>query len=383
MARIWHDVRVNVRAEHVGSLLRPPELLEARAARARGELDDERLRQVEDEAVMAAIALQRDAGVEVFTDGEMRRATWMAGILESLGGVVEVTAARVGWHSDRGEAPPIEETDFATVAVSSKLSQRVPLTSVEAAFLAEHAPGPYKITMMSSSMGALLWRPGISESAYPSVGDMMRDLVDLQAREIEGLIDQGVRWIQLDSLAYNQVIDDQFRGQLGARGAVEPAAILDMAVRVDNQLIRAARDRSPEVTVGLHMCRGNNRSAWMAQGSYEPVAERLFGEVDVDRFLLEYDTERAGGFEPLRFVPRGKTVVLGLISSKFPELEAKDDLRRRIDDAARYVPLEDLALSPQCGFASNASSTPGNVLTVDEQRRKLELVAETARLVWG
>jgi 5-methyltetrahydropteroyltriglutamate--homocysteine methyltransferase len=151
-------------------------------------------------------------------------------------------------------------------------------------------------------------------------------------------------------------------------------------VSVDNQLARAARRRGPEVTVGLHMCRGNNRSAWMAQGGYDPVAERLFGEVDVDRFLLEYDTDRAGGFEPLRFVPRGKTVVLGLVSSKLPELESKDDLRRRIDEASRYVPLENLALSPQCGFASTMQ---GNLLTVDEQRRKLELVAETARLVWG
>jgi 5-methyltetrahydropteroyltriglutamate--homocysteine methyltransferase len=371
---------VNVRAEHVGSLLRPPELLEARTAHARGELDIERLRTLEDEAAMAAIALQREAGMEVFTDGEMRRATWMAGILESLGGVVEVSRTSVGWHSDRGEAPPTAETDFVTVGVNAKLSQRVPLTSVEAAFLAEHAPGRYKITMMSSSYGGLLWRPGLSEPAYPTVGDMLSDLVDLQAREIEGLIDQGVRWIQLDSLSYNLVIDDQFRRQFGVR---DPVALLDTSVRIDNKLIRAARDRNPEVTIGLHMCRGNNRSAWMAQGSYEPVAERLFGEVDVDRFLLEYDTERAGGFEPLRFVPRGRTVVLGLVSSKFPELESKDDLRRRIDEAARYVPMEDLALSPQCGFASNASSTPGNVLTVDEQRRKLELVAETARLVWG
>jgi 5-methyltetrahydropteroyltriglutamate--homocysteine methyltransferase len=374
---------VNVHAEHVGSLLRPPELMEARAANKRGELDLERLRQVEDEAALAAIALQREAGIGVFTDGEMRRATWMAGLLESLGGVVTVTrqAAGTGWHRDRGEDPPTEETAFEMVAVNGKLSQRVPLTSIEAAFLAEHAPGPYKITMMSSSYGGLLWRPGVSEAAYASPGDMLRDLAGLQAREIEALVDQGVRWIQLDSLNYNQVIDDQFRSRLGTRG--EPLAILETTVRVDNQLIRAARGRGAEVTVGLHMCRGNNRSAWMAKGSYEPVAERLFGEVDVDRFLLEYDTDRAGGFEPLRFVPEGKTVVLGLVSSKFPELESKDDLRRRIDEAARYVPMEHLALSPQCGFASNASNTPGNVLTVDEQKRKLELVAETARLVWG
>jgi len=376
---------VTVRAEHVGSLLRPSELLEARAAHAGGEIDIERLRQVEDEAALAAISLQREAGMEVFTDGEVRRGTWMAGLLESLGGVVDVTggARRASWHRDRGEDPPADETAFKTVAVSGKLSQRVPLTSVEAIFLAEHAPGRYKITMMSSSFGGLLWRRGLSEGAYPTPADMLRDLAGLQAREIEGLVDQGVRWIQLDSLVYNLVIDEDFRSQFGARGAGDPGAILDTAVRVDNQLVAAARGRGPDVTVGLHMCRGNNRSAWMARGSYEPVAERLFGEVDVDRFLLEYDTGRAGGFEPLRFVPRGRTVVLGLVSSKFPELESKDDLRRRIDEAARYVPLEDLALSPQCGFASNASHTPGNVLTVDEQRRKLELVAETARLVWG
>src|SRR5262245_24256567 len=356
--------------------------MEARAAHKRGELDLERLRQVEDEAALAAIALQREAGVGVFTDGEMRRRTWMAGILESLAGVVDVTAStqRVGWYSDRGDAPPTDETDFDMVAVNGKLGQRVPLTSVEATFLAKHAPGPYKITMMSSSMGGLLWRQGLSEAAYASPGEMLRDLAGLQAREIEGLVDQGVRWIQLDSLSYNQVIDEEFRSQLGPRGAADPRAILDTAVRVDNQLIRAARGRGADVTVGLHMCRGNNRSAWMAQGSYEPVAERLFGEVDVDRFLLEYDTERAGGFEPLRFVPEGKTVVLGLVSSKFPELESVDDLRRRIDEAAKYVPLEDLAISPQCGFASTSQ---GNVLTVDEQRRKLELVAETARQVWG
>jgi 5-methyltetrahydropteroyltriglutamate--homocysteine methyltransferase len=151
-------------------------------------------------------------------------------------------------------------------------------------------------------------------------------------------------------------------------------------VSVDNTLVRAAKAKNPEVTVGLHFCRGNNRSAWAARGGYEPVAERLFGGVDVDRFLLEYDTDRAGGFEPLRFVPGGKTVVLGLVSSKVPQLESIDDLRRRIDEASRHVPLENLALSPQCGFASTA---PGNLLTVDEERRKLELVVETARKVWG
>jgi 5-methyltetrahydropteroyltriglutamate--homocysteine methyltransferase len=367
-------------AEHVGSLLRPPELLEAREAHAQGRLTSERLREVEDRAALAAIDVQREAGIEVFTDGEVRRATWMAGLLESLGGVTRVPspAARVGWRRDRGEDPTAEDIHFDMVAASGRVSLEVPLTSVEAAFLAEHAPGPYKITMMSASMGALLWQPGVSEGTYPTPADLVRDLVRVQVGEIEGLLDQGAGWIQLDSLSYNQVIDETFRAR--TVGAVDPAAILEQAIATDTALVRGARARKPDATIGLHMCRGNNRSAWMAQGSYEAVAERLFAEVDVDRFLLEYDTERAGGFEPLRFVPPGRTVVLGLVSTKFPQLEPQDDLLRRIDEASRYVAMEDLGISPQCGFASTAR---GNLLTVDEERRKLELVVETARRAWG
>jgi 5-methyltetrahydropteroyltriglutamate--homocysteine methyltransferase len=367
-------------AEHVGSLLRPPELLEARAAHAQGRVTDERLGELEDRAVLDAIELQRQAGIHVFTDGEMRRGTWMAGLLESLGGVVPVPTAAGGvrWRRDDGQDPSAEETHFDMVVVSGELSQKRRLTAIEAAFLARHASAPYKITMMSASMGALLWRPGVSDAAYPTPADLVRDLVRLQIAEIEGLLDGGVGWIQLDSLSYNQVIDEAFREQL-ARG-LDPNAILDQAVTIDQQLVRSARARKPDVTLGLHVCRGNNRSAWMARGSFEPVAERLFGEVDVDRLLLEYDTERAGGFEPLRFVAPGRTVVLGLISSKVPRLESQDDLLRRIDEAARYVAMDDLAISPQCGFASTAR---GNLLTVDEERRKLELVAETARRAWG
>jgi len=252
-------------------------------------------------------------------------------------------------------------------------------TSVEAAFLARHAPGAFKITMMSASMGGLLWQPEISARVYAEPGELVRDLVALQIAEIEQLIDQGVRWIQLDSLSYNQVFDPDFRAQTGL-SALSPEVILDAAVTADAQIVGAAKRRDPDVIVAMHICRGNNRSAWMARGSYEQVAERLFGEVAVDRFLLEYDTERAGGFEPLRFVRRGTTVVLGLVSSKVPELESEDDLRRRIDQAARYVPLADLAISPQCGFASTSG---GNQLTADEERRKLALVASTAARVWG
>ncbi|MBO0685596.1 MAG: hypothetical protein J2P45_20765, partial [Candidatus Dormibacteraeota bacterium] len=180
--------------------------------------------------------------------------------------------------------------------------------------------------------------------------------------------------------SYNWVIDEEARNRRRVAGSNDADAMLDRAIRLDSQLVAAARRRNPEVMVGLHMCRGNNRSAWFASGGYDPVAERLFQEVPVDRFLLEYDTERAGTFEPLRFVPKGKTVVLGLVSSKLPQLESQDDLCRRIEEASKYVPLDNLALSPQCGFASTAA---GNLLTVDEERRKLQLVVETAQKVWG
>jgi 5-methyltetrahydropteroyltriglutamate--homocysteine methyltransferase len=365
-------------AEHVGSLLRPSWLLDARTAHKQGTLDSQALREAEDRAALQAIELQRDAGIEVFTDGEARRDTWMAGFFESLDGVTPVGTPRVPWHRDGGD-PPVEDTDFDSVAATGKVSRRGSRTSAEASFLARHAPGQFKITMISSSMGGMLWYPDLSAAAYPSPGDLVRDLVALQIEEIESLIDQGVSWIQLDSLSYNQVFDPGFRAATGLAG-LPPEAILDAVITADTALVRGAKRRNPDVTIGMHICRGNNRSAWMAQGSYEPVAERLFGEVGVDRFLLEYDTERAGGFAPLRFIRPGTTVVLGLVSSKRPQLESPDELRRRIDEAARYVPIADLALSPQCGFASTSG---GNQLTVDEERRKLELVARTASKVWA
>jgi 5-methyltetrahydropteroyltriglutamate--homocysteine methyltransferase len=369
----------DVHAEHVGSLLRPAYLLEARARHRAGELTDGELRQAEDRAALAAIALQREAGIGVFTDGEVRRETWMAGLMESVGGTVAAPAEHPpDWHRGDG-TPDRAETSLSYAAVTGKVYRKNARTSVEAAFLAAHAPGPYKVTMVSSSMGAQLWRPELSAAAYPTPADLVADLVRLQTEEITELAGQGVSWLQLDSLGYLMVVDDGYRASRGL-GGVPPRAILDSSVAADQAMIAAARAANPEVTIGMHICRGNNRSAWLAQGSYEPVAERLFGTVGADRFLLEYDTERAGGFEPLRFVPAGTVVVLGLVSSKTPELESPDELRRRIDEAARYVPIENLAISPQCGFASTER---GNLLTVDEQKRKLALVAEVAGLVWG
>jgi 5-methyltetrahydropteroyltriglutamate--homocysteine methyltransferase len=367
------------RAEHVGSLLRPPEVLEARASFEAGDLTREDLREVEDRAVLDALELQRDAGIPVFTDGELRRATGLAHSREALEGVVPVDTAAlpIEWH-DPPAGMSQEEIQVQPLAVGEKLRRRHALAEVEAEFMLANAPGQFKITMPSPTMTVALFRPGLTDRVYPTPADMLRDVVDLQVDEIGGLVGRGVNWIQLDSLRYVALIDEHMRELVASRG-VDPLEALSEAVAIDNELIRAAKKREG-VTVGLHICRGNNRSAWYGEGSYEPVAERLFGEVEADRFLLEYDTDRAGGFEPLRFVPPGKTVVLGLVSSKTPELESQDDLRRRIDEAAKYVAMEDLALSPQCGFASTML---GNMLTVDDERRKLELVVETAERVWG
>ncbi|HEU5160250.1 MAG TPA: cobalamin-independent methionine synthase II family protein [Streptosporangiaceae bacterium] len=373
------------RAEHVGSLLRPPELLSARSLRAAGLLSATRLGEIEDQAVLAALDLQREAGLRVFTDGEFRRGNFMAGIMESVGGLVPVdrdTSFQPAWHRGPGDGeprPPAAETDLPAVAVGERLYRKVEQSTAEAAFLIKHSPGQFKITIVSPTMGAQLWCPGVTDRVYATRADMLEDFVRLQIHEVRALVAAGVTWIQLDSLAYIPYVDERQRARSLARG-VDVDARLDQLIQIDNALVRAAKECDPAVVVGMHFCRGNNRSAWTAAGGYEPIAERLFADVCVDRLLLEFDTERAGGFEPLRFVPPGRTVVLGLVSSKTPALESADELRRRIDAAAKYLPFDQLALSPQCGFASTAR---GNLLTLDDQRRKLELVAETARAVWG
>jgi 5-methyltetrahydropteroyltriglutamate--homocysteine methyltransferase len=364
-------------AEHVGSLLRPPWLLEARESYAKGTLSAEALREAEDRAIAEHLALQREAGLRVFTDGEARRDSWRAGLIEALDGLVPASRP-MKWYRD-GKEVPQEEIGSDGVAAAAKVTRKADLTSVEAAFMAKHAPGAFKITMISSSMGAMIWHPEVSAAVYPTPASLIEDLVPLQLAEIDRLVEQGVRWIQLDSLAYNRVFDTTKEDNV--RGGLSPEQLLDATVAVDARLVGAIKQAHPDVTVGLHICRGNARSAYGGSGSYEPVAERLFNEVPVDRFLLEYDTERAGGFEPLRFVPKnGPTVVLGLVTTKVPQLEDPADLLRRIGEASRYVPVENLALSPQCGFASGAA---GNLITPDDQRRKLELVASTAQQVWG
>jgi 5-methyltetrahydropteroyltriglutamate--homocysteine methyltransferase len=359
------------RADHVGSLLRPAALLAARTAHANGQLGLEALRQAEDSAVLEALQLQRDAGLEIFTDGEYRRGSWLTDLAEAVEGFVP-DRVLLEWHGPGGGT----EASTARV-VGGRLRQTRRLTAHEATFLKAHAPGPIKMTVPCPSNYAIAsYKPGITEPFYASREALLHDITAIIRQEVESLVAEGVAYIQLDAPFYAHYLDATARAQLYASG-VDTDQLLAQSIAADNACVAGLAQAA--VTLGLHVCRGNSRSRWYAQGGYEPIAERLFSEVAVDTLLLEYDSDRAGGFEPLRFVPRGKMVVLGLITTKESRLESPDELRRRVDEASRYVPLENLALSPQCGFASVAA---GNLLSWDEQRRKLELLVDTARRIW-
>jgi 5-methyltetrahydropteroyltriglutamate--homocysteine methyltransferase len=360
------------RADQVGSLLRPPELLQARAAYAEGRLSAEALREVEDRAILDVLARQRQIGIDVLTDGEFRRGAFLTDLAEAVEGFV---AERVilEWRGPGGGA----EGSMAPV-VGGRLRPRRLLTKHEADFLQAHAAAPFKITVpLPSQLAAVSYKPGVTDRVYPTRAELLAEFTALIRREVEALIDAGVPYIQLDGPFYTYYADPRMRDQLRQMG-VDPDQAFEAAVAADTACLAGLQ--RPQTVLAVHLCRGNSRSRWIAEGGYDPIAEQLFGSLPVDAFLLEYDTPRAGDFTPLRFMPPGKTVVLGLVTTKEPRLESPDELRRRIDEAARYVPLENLALSPQCGFASTAL---GNLLTPDDQWRKLELVVTTARQVWG
>ncbi len=378
------------RADHVGSLLRPPELLEARQQHAAGQLVLEELRSLEDECILRALAMQRQTGIDVLSDGEYRRSSWMEAWERVLAPFQVVGASRASANANigrwRGAGAALVDTQARAMAPRKFIGKIVDLQKVErmtaheASFLQQHAQGQaFKITMPGvGHFAGNAFKAGITDQVYRTRLDMARHIAMVQRREIEALIAQGVPYIQLDSLRYViQLADPERREAIKAAG-IDPEKDLDDTIVADNLAVSGV-DRKGSL-IALHMCRGNNRSTWAAQGGYDPVAEKAFGQLQVDRFLLEFDDERSGGFEPLRFVPKNKTVVLGLISSKLPELESLDVLCRRVDEAARYHPMENLAISPQCGFASTEG---GNLLSWDEQRRKLELVVEAARMIWG
>jgi 5-methyltetrahydropteroyltriglutamate--homocysteine methyltransferase len=277
------------------------------------------------------------------------------------------------WHGPGGG----NEASAAQV-VGGKLRQKHRLTTHEIGFLQQHAPGAFKITIPApSNFPDVSFKPGVTDRFYPTRSALLQEITDIIHAEVLDAVDSGVPYVQLDAPRYAYYVDERISAQMRTRG-IDPDLALDEAIAADNASLAGAKRDG--VTLAIHLCRGNSRSRWMAEGGYEPIAAKVFGSLAVDAFLLEYDTERAGGFEPLRFVPNDKTVVLGLVTTKEPRLEAQDALIRRIDEASRYVPMERLALSTQCGFASIAA---GNLISFDDQRGKLELVADTARKVWG
>ena len=358
------------KADHIGSFLRPEELLEARKS-----AHPEELRKLEDQHILRVLAKQKELGFECATDGEFRRRNFMSDFTDAVEGFDLADAVGRSWQSSQSaSAVNISVTGIVT----SRLRQVRPLTGHELPYLKSHSPLPIKMTLPSATQfPAISFKRGITEKAYKDHSALLWDIVEIMKNDLKNLAADGVNYIQIDAPRYSYYVDPKWREWIKTELRVDPDVALDEAVRADNACLRAARREG--VTLGIHLCRGNNRSHWYAEGGYDSIAEKLFSTLEVDRFLLEYDDERSGTFAPLRFVPKGKTVVLGLVSSKVSRMEDANELMTRIDEASRYVPLENLALSPQCGFASTAE---GNLLTEEQQWAKLKLVVDTARRVW-
>jgi 5-methyltetrahydropteroyltriglutamate--homocysteine methyltransferase len=361
------------RADHVGSFLRPEELLRARTGQGS---DPTQLRALEDKHIRQVLQRQKDLGLKIFTDGELRRHNFMSDFNDAVEGLDESDNLLRSWQAGgSGSSQPSRVPGI----VVGKIKQTQRLTQHELAFIKQHRPGDIKMTLPTANQfPAIYYKRGISDKIYPSHSAFLWDIVPIIKGEIQALVNEAVQYVQIDAPRYSYYIDPKWRDYVKRELAMEPDAALDEAIRADNACLEGAR--RPGVILAIHLCRGNNRSQWYAEGGYDAIAEKLFAELQVDAFLLEYESERSGTFEPLRYVPRGKTVVLGLVSSKLPELESKDALKKRIDEASKYVPLENLALSPQCGFASTME---GNLLTEQQQWQKLELIVDTARDVWG
>jgi 5-methyltetrahydropteroyltriglutamate--homocysteine methyltransferase len=379
LARIRNDV--------VGSLLRPPELKQARQGYDAGKLSLDELREAEDREIRKAVGLQEELGLAVVTDGEFRRLNFQDSFGEAVSGYdagkgslsfyeqrVEGSAPLQRWEiPTSGEARGTAVSQRRPVAESLRLVRNIPLE--EYRFVSEVAQRPAKVTLIGPDRISQRFDWQNSKAIYPSMDDFMADVVKIQKEMIRGLVDAGCRYVQIDAPGYTAYVDPPSLQAMRDRGE-NPEENFSRSLKADNRVLEGFDD----VTFGIHLCRGNQRSMWHREGTYDDIAERLLNELNHDRFLFEYDTPRAGGFEPLRFLPKGKVVVLGLVSTKVPQLEKIDDLKRRIEAAGKYAPLEQLAISPQCGFSSDVV---GNLISEDDQKRKLEIVVETARQVWG
>jgi 5-methyltetrahydropteroyltriglutamate--homocysteine methyltransferase len=367
---------IDCHADHIGSLLRPPELLAAREALAAGRLAPERFRAIEDRAVEEAIRLQERAGLPVVTDGEQRRLSFQSRFADSVSGLGAWDLDAFLWGEWRGD-PGIGDRVIARPArlgVSEKLQRTGSPALGDFAFLRARTDRIAKVSLPSPSLWANFWSPEVSRGAYPTLDAFLADVAQIARAEVEELVRLGAAYIQLDAPHYALLLDPATRGFYETRGG-GAERYLERGIELDNAVMAGF----PEVTFGLHLCRGNQGSRWLASGGYEALARTLFRRVRAERLLLEYDDARSGSFEPLAEVPQDKWVVLGLVSTKRAALEPLEQLEARIREASRYVPLERLAVSPQCGFAS---SVLGNALTPLDQERKLHRVVEAAKRVW-
>ena len=357
------------RSDVVGSLLRPAYLKEARKKRDSGELTHAEFKKIEDRAVNEAIALQIESGLDVITDGEMRRYAFYGHLVDAVEGYDKFGGWAIPFHDDEGNEVVIKRP-----VVVSKLRRVRPLCEEEFVYLRAKTEHPAKVTIISAQQAAAYYDAEKSKGGYTTIDAYLADLVDILKTEVEELIRLGCTYIQIDSPQYTGLLDPDIREGYRKRGN-DPDKLLDRCIELDNAVI----GNHPGVNFGLHMCRGNNQSKYYASGDYEPIAA-VFKRTKFNTFLLEYDDDRSGGFEPLKHVPEDRVVVLGLVTSKKPNLESKDELKQRIDEASTYVPMDRLSLSTQCGFASTEE---GNLVSAADQEAKLKLVAETANEVWG
>lgn len=357
------------RSDVIGSLLRPPYLKEARQKFGDHALGDAEFKKIEDRAVNEAVDLQTRAGLDVLTDGEMRRYAFFGHLIDAVEGYDKFGGWAIPFHDEQGN-----ELVFKRPVVVSKLKRIRPLCEEEFAYLRARTEHPKKVTLINAQQAAAYYAPDKSTSAYATIDAYLADVVDILRAEVDELAHLGCNYIQIDAPQYAGLIDPQIREGYRQRGN-DPDKLLDRCIELDNAVI----GNHPGVTFGIHLCRGNNQSKFYASGGYDPIAA-VFKRTKFDRFLLEYDDERSGGFEPLKNVPDDRVVVLGLVTTKKSKLETQDELKQRIKEASQFVSLERLALSTQCGFASTEE---GNLISPADQEAKLRLVATTAKEVWG
>jgi 5-methyltetrahydropteroyltriglutamate--homocysteine methyltransferase len=366
---------IEAHTDVVGSLLRPPELLAGQDRLARGELTAAEFKRIEDQAVDEALRLQEAAGVEVVTDGEMRRLSFQSQMTAAVEGFGDWDLDAFLWGDWQSEELGDMHVERPSLAVAARLSRKRFLSAEEFTYLRGRTDRVIKVTLPSPTLFANFWDPGRSTAAYAGLEDFLVDVARLLSEEVDELVRLGAIYIQLDAPHYPLFVDPRYRQFYESRGW--PAETwLELGLELDNAVI----GRHPQITFGFHLCRGNQRSRWLVEGGYDWLAERLFPRIKAQRLLLEYDDSRSGGFEPLRTVPEDKVVVLGLVTTKTPRRETVGELAKRIREAAAFMPLERLALSPQCGFAT---SILGNALGVDDERAKLRTISETAAAVWG